>query len=217
VKGKSLARPHGERKYDQQPDKELYSQPPSFHSWAPNGEKKLVATTSLAGCFGCHMSLLDIDEQLLDVIELVDFHKSPLTDIKRFEKRCDIGIIEGGCSNDENVEVLREFRKKCDILVSIGECAIWGGLPAMRNFVPLEECLTEAYVSTATRAGENAIIPEDDDLPKLLDRVYSCNEVVKIDYVVPGCPPDPHHMWKVVRHLLFGEAFTITEQEFKYD
>ena len=44
--------------------------------------KKIIATVSLAGCFGCHMSLLDIDTDLLDVIELVSFDKSPLTDIK---------------------------------------------------------------------------------------------------------------------------------------
>ncbi len=47
-------------------------------------KKPVVATASLAGCFGCHMSLLDIDERILDLIELVDFNKSPITDIKSF-------------------------------------------------------------------------------------------------------------------------------------
>jgi coenzyme F420-reducing hydrogenase gamma subunit len=83
------------------------------------------------------MFLLDIDLGLLDLIELVDFDKSPLNDIKEFSKNCDIGLIEGGCCNSENVKVLKEFRKKCDILVTVGECAIWGGLPAMRNTIPL--------------------------------------------------------------------------------
>jgi len=80
-------------------------------------EKFIVATTSLAGCFGCHMSLLDIDTDLLDVLDIVEFNKSPLTDIKNFSKRCHVGLIEGGCANAENVHVLQEFRKKCDILI----------------------------------------------------------------------------------------------------
>ena len=108
--------------------------------------KKRIATASLAGCFGCHMSLLDIDLKLLDLIEVVEFNKSPLNDIKEFTKRCDIGLIEGGCCNSENVEVLREFRKNCDVLVAFGECALWGGVPSMRNTIPLSECLEEAYL-----------------------------------------------------------------------
>jgi coenzyme F420-reducing hydrogenase gamma subunit len=63
--------------------------------------KKLrVATTSLAGCFGCHMSFLDIDERLLTLLELVEFDRSPITDIKHCSS-CDIGIIEGGICNAE--------------------------------------------------------------------------------------------------------------------
>ena len=95
--------------------------------------KPVVATASLAGCFGCHMSLLDIDDRILQLIDLVEFNKSPVDDIKTFTKQCDIGIIEGGCCNSENVHVLKEFRKNCKILISLGECAIMGGLPAMRK------------------------------------------------------------------------------------
>ena len=97
--------------------------------------KARIATASLAGCFGCHMAILDIDERLMELMKLVEVDRSPLTDIKRFTKRCDIGIIEGGCCNEENVHVLRDFRRNCDVLISIGQCAIMGGLPAMRNAI----------------------------------------------------------------------------------
>ena len=53
--------------------------------------KKRIATVSLAGCFGCHMSLLDVDERLLDLLKLVEFDRSPFNDLKRFTGRCDIG------------------------------------------------------------------------------------------------------------------------------
>ena len=71
--------------------------------------KPIIATTSLAGCFGCHISLLDIDERILDLIELVDFNKSPINDIKTFTKPVDVGIIEGGCCNSENIHILKYF------------------------------------------------------------------------------------------------------------
>ena len=92
-----------------------------------NHPRKLkLATVSLAGCFGCHMSFLDIDERLLELLELVEFDRSPLTDIKTIG-RCDIGLIEGGLCNAENVHVLREFRASCKILIAMGACAVNGG------------------------------------------------------------------------------------------
>lgn len=217
VRGKSMARPRGERKYDQE-DIESEVPVPQITALKPNlPRKKIIATTSLAGCFGCHMSMLDIDLEVLDLIELVEFNKSPVTDIKKFSKRCDVGIIEGGCCNTDNVEVLKAFRENCDVLIAVGECSIWGGLPAMRNFVPLKECLTEAYGSATNNEEGQLVIPHHPDLPEILDRVYACNEVVKIDYYVPGCPPDASHIWKVVKNVLFGEKFAITHSEFKYD
>ena len=98
----------------------------------PRPAKVRVATTSLAGCFGCHMSLLDIDERLFALLEQVEFDRSPLTDIKHCGP-CDIGLVEGGLCNAENVHVLREFRANCKVLVAVGACAVTGGLPAQRK------------------------------------------------------------------------------------
>ena len=97
-----------------------------------------IATTSLAGCFGCHMSFLDMDERLVELLEHVEFNRSPLTDIKHCGP-CDIGLVEGGVCNAENVHVLREFRNNCKILIAVGACAINGGIPAMRNHFELRE------------------------------------------------------------------------------
>ncbi len=180
--------------------------------------KKIIATTSLAGCFGCHMSILDIDERILDLIELVEFDKSPIDDIKKFSRPVDIGIIEGGCCNSENVEILRTFRENCNILVSLGECAIMGGLPAMRNGIPIEECLQEAYIDGIT-VGENTekIIPNDKELPILLDKVYPCHEVVKIDYYLPGCPPRADLIWNALYALITGNEMDLPYEVIKFD
>lgn len=178
--------------------------------------KPRIATCSLAGCFGCHMSLLDLDERLLELFELVDLDVSPLTDKKRFDGEVEIGIVEGGCSNEHNVEVLREFRRRCRLLVSIGACAITGGVPMMRNSIPLEECLAEAYQNGSTvEAG--GVIPDDEELPRLLDKVYPCHEFVRIDCFIPGCPPSADTIRESILALLEGRAPELGYELRKYD
>jgi NAD-reducing hydrogenase small subunit len=180
--------------------------------------KTIIATTSLAGCFGCHMSFLDIDEKILDLIELVEFNKSPINDIKKFTKKCDIGLIEGGSCNSENVHVLKDFREHCKILISVGECAIMGGLPAMRNGIPIRECLEEAYLNgPSVRNNDKRIIPDDPELPIILDKVYPCHEVVKIDYFLPGCPPRDNLIWDALVALITGDVMNLPYEVIKFD
>jgi NAD-reducing hydrogenase small subunit len=180
--------------------------------------KPVVATTSLAGCFGCHMSLLDIDERILDLIDLVEFNKSPIDDIKKFTKKCDIGLIEGGCCNSENVHVLKDFRNHCKILISVGECAIMGGLPAMRNGIPIKECLEEAYIKGPTvQSNHDKVLPNDPELPVLLDRIYPCHEVVKMDYYLPGCPPRADLLWESLVALIKGQDMDLPYELVKFD
>jgi|GEM_PF-29661 len=219
VRGESMARPFGDRQYDASLFLEENKEERTNGKSAPPKQKtkKVIATISLAGCFGCHMSLLDIDLGLLDIIEFVEFNKTPLNDIKEFTKRCDVGLIEGGCCNSENVEVLREFRKKCDVLVAFGECSIWGGLPAMRNTIPLHECLEEAYLNSMTTVNGEYVVPYHEDLPKILDKVYACNEIVEIDHFIPGCPPSAVHIWKAVQSILWEDQYSLLYSEFKYD
>ena len=131
-------------------------------------EKLRVATTSLAGCFGCHMSLLDIDERLFDLLERIELDRSPLTDIKDLG-RCDVGIVEGGVCNAENVLVLREFRAQCRTLVAIGACAVNGGLPAQRNHLDLGLCLQEVYKTEPGLLDVAFLVEQQRHLPVALD------------------------------------------------
>ncbi|MBU8912441.1 MAG: hypothetical protein KOO61_00340 [Spirochaetales bacterium] len=182
-------------------------------------DKKIVATTSLAGCFGCHMSVLDIDERILDLIELVEFNKSPIDDIKTFTKHCDIGIVEGGCATSENVHVLKEFRKNCSTLIALGECAIMGGLPALRNNIPITECLEEAYLNGLTTKDNNPdrILPNDEEIPMMLDRVYPIRELVKVDFFLPGCPPTADLIWNALTALILGKEMDLPYEVIRYD
>jgi len=163
------------------------------------------------------MSILDIDERILKLVDLVDFSKSPINDIKEFTARCHIGLLEGGCCNEENVHVLRKFREWCDILVSVGDCAVTGGIPAMRNGIPLSECINEAYQQGPTVYNPQKVVPCDRELPLILDRVYPCHEVVKIDYFLPGCPPSADCIWEALTALLENRPIKLPYQLLKYD
>ena len=180
-------------------------------------EKPKIATVFLGGCFGCHMTILDFDEKLESLVQIVDLNKSPLTDIKEFSHRCKIGLIEGGCTNEDNVHVLRQLREHCDKLVSVGECAIQGDVPSMRNPIGLRECFEEAYINGISTHNPDKILPNDPELPLLLDRVVPCHEVVKIDYFVPGCSPRADALWDTVVAVLNNRPVKTEYDLLKYD
>jgi len=182
---------------------------------APMNPRKLrVTTTSLSGCFGCHMSFLDIDERLLELAALVEFDRSPITDIKHCSQHCDLALVEGGVCNAENVHVLRELRANAKILVAFGACAVNGGLPAQRNHLDVGQCLSQVY---RTPDGSATAIPDDPELPLLLDKVYPVNEVVRVDYFLPGCPPSADTIWKFLTDLLTGRTPRIEHPLLKFD
>jgi NAD-reducing hydrogenase small subunit len=177
--------------------------------------KPRLATVSLAGCFGCHMSLLDLDERLFTLFDLVQFDRSPLTDIKHCGP-CDIGLIEGGLCNAENVHVLREFRARCKVLVAVGACAVNGGLPAQRNAMDIGAILNKVY---AVRPGlaHGSAVPNDAELPLPLARVHPIHEVVHVDHFLPGCPPGADAIWAFVSALLEGREPKLGHGLIHYD
>ena len=173
-----------------------------------------LATTSLGGCFGCHMSFLDLDERILAFFDHVELRRSPLTDIKKLDS-CDVGLIEGGLCNAENVHVLREFRAKCKILISLGACAINGGLPAQRNHLNLQEIFNEVYLTDP--GPSNGMIPSDPELPLPLNRVHPLHDVVHIDAYIPGCPPSADTIWAALQSILSGQHGAIPSNLIHYD
>lgn len=165
--------------------------------------KPKVASDWLAGCAGCHMSFLDIDERIVKLVEVVDLRATPITDLKHpDEDGVDVGILEGGINTTTNEEVAKLMRKRCKILVALGDCAVFGGVPAMRNFFTLEESLRRAYVDTeSTEPGSK--VPTDPELG-VPTRVRAVHEVVPVDLFVPGCPPDADIIFYVVSELAQG-------------
>jgi NAD-reducing hydrogenase small subunit len=165
--------------------------------------KPKISSDWLAGCAGCHMSLLDIDERIVKVAELADIRSTPITDFKQpDESGVDVGILEGGINNSYNEEVAHRMRDRCGILVALGDCAVFGGVPAMRNFFTLEETLRRAYAETES-TDANGFIPSDPELCKPTE-VRALQDVVPVDIFVPGCPPSADVIYYVLSELAQG-------------
>ncbi|MBZ0308012.1 MAG: NADP oxidoreductase, partial [Anaerolineae bacterium] len=112
--------------------------------------KAKLATVWLDGCSGCHMSFLDIDHRLLELLEHADLVYSPLVDNKVFPDRVDITLVEGAVSSEEDLEKIRHIRQHTRILVALGDCAVTGNVPAMRNVFPVEKIMERAYQENVT-------------------------------------------------------------------
>ncbi len=169
--------------------------------------KLKFATVWLDGCSGCHMSFLDMDEKLLELNERVEVVCSPYVDAKEFPQGVDLVLVEGAVSGEEDIHKLKKIRERAKKIVAFGDCAVTGNVTAMRNICGLEEAFHTAYQ-------ENANITSDSFpaavLPIQLENVVPLNEVVHIDYFLPGCPPPAVAIEELLFALLDGREPNIT-------
>ncbi|NMC45613.1 MAG: NADP oxidoreductase [Chloroflexi bacterium] len=178
--------------------------------------KPKVASDWLCGCAGCHMSFLDIDDRIVKLVELVDLRAPPITDLKHPDAGgVDVGILEGGINNTANEEVAKMMRKRSKILIALGDCAVFGGVPAMRNFFTIEESLQRAYVGTESTDSEGQI-PSSPELAKMT-RVRAISEVVPVDIYIPGCPPDADIIFYALSELAQGRIPNLTEDKIMWN
>jgi len=174
--------------------------------------KPKVSSDWLCGCAGCHMSLLDIDERIVTLVEVADLRATPITDLKEpDESGVAVGVLEGGINNSANEEVAHRMRNRCQTLVALGDCAVFGGVPAMRNFFKLEDALKRAYIETESTDDEGKV-PADPELATMT-RVRSLQEVVPVDIFVPGCPPSADTIFYVLSELAQGRKPVLTDEK----
>lgn len=167
-------------------------------------ERKKLATVWLGGCSGCHMSFLDIDERILDLAALADIVKCPVVDGKELPP-VDITLVEGSVTSDEHQQELMHIRRQSKLLVSLGDCAITTNITGMRNYFRKVDVIRNAYVDAVSndRLGD---LPDDPQLLRLHDKVLPLHELVPVDYMIPGCPPDADTIYYVLSELLLDRV-----------
>ena len=179
------------------------------------GEKITVASQWLESCAGCHMSFLDIDERIVELLKYVELSSTPITDMKHPPKEgVAVGILTGGIGNEEQKEEAELMRERCKILIAMGDCAVTGGICTMRNFFDLEEVLRRGYIETESTV--DGQIPVHPDLTPLLEQVMGVGDVVDVDIYLPGCPPSADAIWFVLTELLEGRMPKLEGKVLKY-
>ncbi len=173
--------------------------------------KLRLATAWLGGCSGCHMSFLDLDERLIDLLlNQVDLVYSPIADIKEFPKEVDVTLVEGAVANVDHLELAHQIRANSKLVVSFGDCAVTGNVTSLRNRLGVEDLLTQVYQNgpgQVPRGNEG-----DHVLPALLPKVLPLHQVIAVDAFITGCPPDPERIWTAVLAIVKGESFAPTPE-----
>ncbi len=191
----------------------------------PNGKFNLAIYWA-AACGGCDVSLLDTNERILTIGDMANIVMWPIAmdgkekDIAAMEDgSITVCMINGAVRNSENEHMVRLLRQKSLIVVSYGTCACFGGTPALANLVPggkdeiLDYVYTEVPSSATYQSKYNSAkpripqtstaVPEGElTLPLLYDNVYALDQVIDVDYYIPGCPP----MQESISHLLKAVA-----------
>ncbi len=183
-------------------------------------DKPKVAFYWCASCGGCEEAVVDLAEDILKVVEAVDIVLWPVAmDFKkadveaRPDKSIVAGFINGAIRTSEQEEWVRMLRRKCQVVVSFGACANSGGIPALANQFQKESILKYVYEDCpgVDNPGKTRPLPESKDegrtltLPELRNMVRSLDQVIDVDYYLPGCPPTPKIIMAAVQALLSGK------------
>ena len=164
--------------------------------------KPTVATVWLDGCSGCHMSLLDMDERILDIFGRADLVYSPLVDFKEYPDEVDVCLVEGAVSSEEDLEKVKMVREHTKTIVAFGDCAVTSNVPGMRNPMGVDPLLDLAYRENVT---VNAQIPTE-VVPALLPMSIPVHKVIDVDVFLPGCPPSADLIYTLLDDLLCGRV-----------
>ncbi len=183
--------------------------------------KPKLALYWAASCGGCEIAVLDIQEKILDVAAAFDIVFWPVAldfkydDVRNMpEKSIDLCLLNGSIRNSENAEIAHLLRSKAKTVVAFGSCALEGGIPGLSNLTTKEATLQWVYKDSPSTVRENGgVLPQtrskmpegETEIPELWETVKALDQVIDVDYYIPGCPPQPEQIWNVIDYILSGK------------
>ncbi len=182
--------------------------------------KKLqVALYWGAACGGCDVAVLDTNEFIVGVGFLIDIRLWPIAvdgkykDIEAMaDGELDVTLFNGAVRNSENEHIAKLLRRKSKLMVAFGSCAHLGGIPGLANQFTKEEIFERAYLDNPSIQPGNRAVPLQQTrvdageltIPQFYKRVYKLDDIVEVDYTLPGCPPAPDQVKAVLQAIVNG-------------
>jgi F420-non-reducing hydrogenase small subunit len=183
--------------------------------------KPKLALYWASSCGGCEIAVLDIHEKILDVAAAFDIVFWPVAldfkydDVRAMEdKSIDLCLFNGAIRNSENEEIAHLLRAKSKALVAFGSCALEGGIPGLANLTTKKDIWRYVYTeSPSTVVHDGGVFPEVQttmqdggiEIPDMWNTVKSLDQVIDVEYYIPGCPPQPEQIWTVIEYILSGK------------
>jgi F420-non-reducing hydrogenase small subunit len=173
-----------------------------------------------ASCGGCEIAVTELADRILTVAEAVDFVFWPVAmdfkykDVEAMpDKFIDLCLFNGGIRTSEHEEMAHLLRAKSKILVAFGACAHLGGVPSLANFFDRESIFRHIYMDSPSTQNPSGTLPMAAfdapegtlELPAFFDAVASLDQVVQVEYYIPGCPPYVERIWEVLLAVLEGK------------
>ena len=173
-----------------------------------------------ASCGGCEIAVLDINEKILDVAQAADILLWPVAmdgkykDIEALPDRAiDVCFFNGGIRNSEAEHLAKLLRAKAKTVVSFGACACMGGVPGLANQYGAKAVMERVYRTSESTDNPAGVLPQEKTqvaegeltLPRFYDRVHPLDEVIAVEYYLPGCPPTVEWIMKAVEAIVSGQ------------
>ncbi|MGF1666502.1 MAG: oxidoreductase [Acidimicrobiia bacterium] len=158
-------------------------------------DRPSLAVYKFASCDGCQLSLLDLEDELLEVAGAVEIAHFPEATTATRPGPYDLVLVEGSITTPHDLERIRQIRHDAGILVTIGACATAGGIQALRNMADVEEFTRIVYAS-----------------PEYISTLATSTPVsdhVEVDFELRGCPIDKHQLLELISAVLAGRKPTI--------
>jgi F420-non-reducing hydrogenase small subunit len=183
-------------------------------------DKPKVAFYWCASCGGCEEAVVDLAEDILKVVEAVDIVFWPVAldfkkkDVEAMEDgSIAVSFINGAVRLSEQEEMVKLLRKKSQLVVAFGSCSHLGGIPGLANFWNKETIFQYAYKKSPSTDNPEGTTPQEKTivdgkelyLPSFYDTVYALNQVIDVDYYLPGCAPPKDLIMNAVQAILEGK------------
>ena len=180
-------------------------------------DKPKLAMYWASGCGGCEIAVLNIQENILVVDEVFDIAFFPciadfkVKDVQGYpDGHIDLCLFNGAIRNSENEEMAQLLRQKSKVMVAFGSCAYEGCIPALANLTSKEATLNTVFLDNPSIDNPEGVLPRPFydvpegrlELPAFYHTVKSLDQVVDVDYTIPGCPPEPHQIWTVLQAVV---------------